>query len=92
MVGSLRIPRLDFTVGTYQPSWVEIGILVGSFGLFAFLYFLFIHYTVSFHKQIPPPDWFRYWFLAMVGVVAILHVAAFVRMVRISRADARALA
>ena len=56
------------------------------------LYFLFIHYTVSFNKQIPPPDWFRYWFLAMVGVVAILHVAAFVRTVQTSRADAAALA
>jgi sulfoxide reductase heme-binding subunit YedZ len=50
------------------------------------LYFLFIHYTVSFHKQVPDPDWFRYWFLAMVGVVATLHLLAFVNTVRTSRA------
>ena len=54
------------------------------------LYFLFIHYTVSFHKQVPNPDWFRYWFLAMVGVVGVLHVAAFVRSVVTSRSEATA--
>jgi Ni/Fe-hydrogenase subunit HybB-like protein len=42
VVGTLRFPRLDFNVGTYTPSWVEIGILVGSVGLFGFLYFAFI--------------------------------------------------
>jgi methionine sulfoxide reductase heme-binding subunit len=54
------------------------------------LYFLFIHYTVSFHKQVPNPDWFRYWFLAMVGIVAVLHVAAFIRTVAASRTEATA--
>ena len=42
VVGTLREPRLDFTVGTYSPSLVEVGILVGSFGLFGLLYFLFV--------------------------------------------------
>ena len=42
VVGSLSVPRLEYTVGSYQPSWVEIGVLVGSFGLFGFLYFLFL--------------------------------------------------
>ena len=42
VVGSLSMPRLEYTVGSYQPSWVEIGVLVGSFGLFGFLYFLFL--------------------------------------------------
>ena len=42
VIGTLRFPRLDFTVGTYQPSLVELGVLVGSFGMFALLYFLFI--------------------------------------------------
>ncbi len=42
VVGTLRFPRLDFTVGSYTPSWVEAGILLGSFGLFALLYFLFV--------------------------------------------------
>ncbi len=54
------------------------------------LYFLFIHYTVSFHKNVPNPDWFRYWFLAMVGVVGVLQVAAFVRTVVTSRSEATA--
>jgi molybdopterin-containing oxidoreductase family membrane subunit len=42
VVGTLRFPRLDFNVGQYTPSWVEIGILVGSVGLFGFLYFTFV--------------------------------------------------
>jgi methionine sulfoxide reductase heme-binding subunit len=78
-----------------QPAWkfLHTGVyFVFYVGSLHTLYFLFIHYTVSFHKQIPPPDWFRYWFLAMVSVVAVLHVAAFVRTVRTSRADTRAVA
>jgi molybdopterin-containing oxidoreductase family membrane subunit len=42
VVGTLSLPRLDFTVGTYQPSWTELGILVGSFGLFVLLYLIFV--------------------------------------------------
>jgi molybdopterin-containing oxidoreductase family membrane subunit len=42
VLGTLRFPRLDFTVGSYSPSWTEIGILVGSVGLFGFLYFTFV--------------------------------------------------
>lgn len=42
-------------------------------------YFLFLHYTVSFHKEVPPPDWFRVPFvltgLALIG----LQTAAFVK-------------
>jgi molybdopterin-containing oxidoreductase family membrane subunit len=45
VVGTLRFPRLDFTVGTYQPTWVEVAILVGSFGMFAFMYFLFVQFV-----------------------------------------------
>ncbi len=56
------------------------------------LYFLFIHYTVSFHKAPPPPDWFRFWFLAMVGGLAALHVAAFAKTVATSRSRAVASA
>jgi Ni/Fe-hydrogenase subunit HybB-like protein len=42
VVGTLATPRLTYTEGFYTPSWVEIGILVGSVGLFGFLYFTFI--------------------------------------------------
>lgn len=45
-------------------------------------YFLFLHYTVSFHRQPPPPDWFRLPFLAMSLLVIALQLAAFVRTVR----------
>jgi molybdopterin-containing oxidoreductase family membrane subunit len=45
VVGTLRFPRLDFNVGTYVPTWVEVGILVGSVGLFVFLYFAFVQTT-----------------------------------------------
>lgn len=42
-------------------------------------YFLFLHYTASFHKQVPPPDWFRAPFLVLgVGLLA-LQAAAFVK-------------
>jgi Ni/Fe-hydrogenase subunit HybB-like protein len=42
VVGTLSTPRLEYTQGFYSPSWVEIGILVGSIGLFGFLYFAFL--------------------------------------------------
>ena len=42
VVGTLSFPRLDFNAGSYTPSLVEIGILVGSVGLFGFLYFGFL--------------------------------------------------
>ena len=41
IVPSLQLPRLAYTLGSYTPSWVELSILVGSAGLFAFLYFSF---------------------------------------------------
>ena len=45
VVGTLSFPRLDYTVGSYAPSWVEMGIFVGSIGMFAFLYFTFVQTT-----------------------------------------------
>ena len=45
VVGSLSVPRLEYTLGVYQPTWVEWGILAGSFGLFGFLYFMFLQTT-----------------------------------------------
>jgi Ni/Fe-hydrogenase subunit HybB-like protein len=42
VVGTLREPRLEFNIGHYHPTWVEMGILLGSIGLFAFLYFTFV--------------------------------------------------
>ena len=40
-------------------------------------YFLFLHYTLSFHKQPPPPDWFRAPFLILATAIVLLQIAAF---------------
>lgn len=42
-------------------------------------YFLFIHYTVSFHKQVPPPDWFRIPFVVFGAALLALQGCAFVK-------------
>ena len=39
-------------------------------------YFLFMHYTLSFHRQIPEPNWFRVPLLVIVAAVLGLQVAA----------------
>jgi hypothetical protein len=41
VVPTLSLPRLAYTVGDYAPSWVELGIAVGSLGAFVFLYLAF---------------------------------------------------
>jgi len=46
-------------------------------------YFLFLHYTMSFHKQIPPPDWFRMPFVALGVALVGLQAAAFARTVSV---------
>lgn len=46
-------------------------------------YFLFLHYTASFHRTVPAdPNWFRWPFLGLTGIVLALQAAAFVRTVR----------
>ncbi len=49
------------------------------------VYFLFIHYTLSWHRPVPPPNWFRFYFLAMVLLVPALQTAAFIRTVMVRR-------
>jgi sulfoxide reductase heme-binding subunit YedZ len=47
------------------------------------LYFLFMHYTVSFHRRVPPnPNWFRYPFLLLSLTIIALQTAAFIKTVR----------
>jgi len=48
-------------------------------------YFLFIHYTLSFHKNPPAPDWFRIPFLAVGLTVLAIQFGAFVRTIPTSR-------
>lgn len=45
-------------------------------------YFLFLHYTVSFHRPVPPPDWFRWPFVVLGTLVVALQLAAFAVTVR----------
>ena len=49
-------------------------------------YFLFLHYTLSFHKQPPPPDWFRAPFVVLATTIVVLQIAAFTVTVRNRRA------
>lgn len=52
-------------------------------------YFLFLHYTASFHKAIPPPDWFRFPFVALGMALLVMQGAAFAKTAaRPSRASA----
>ena len=51
-------------------------------------YFMFLHYTLSFHKQPPAPDWFRMPFLLLAGSIVVLQVVAFVATVRKRRGKA----
>jgi molybdopterin-containing oxidoreductase family membrane subunit len=41
IVPTLANPRLPYPSGIYFPSWVEWGIMFGSFSFFIFLYLLF---------------------------------------------------
>ena len=51
------------------------------------LYFLFIHYTASFHRRVPDdPNWFRYPFLVLSLFIPLLQTSAFIRTV-MRRAD-----
>lgn len=46
------------------------------------LYFLFIHYTISFHRTPPDdPNWFRYPFLVLALLIPALQTAAFIQTV-----------
>jgi methionine sulfoxide reductase heme-binding subunit len=45
-------------------------------------YFLFLHYTESFHRVPPPPNWFRFPVVAMGVGVLVLQGTAFVQGVR----------
>lgn len=42
-------------------------------------YFLFLHYTASFHRPVPDPNWFRYPFLAMALTIFALQMSGFFR-------------
>jgi molybdopterin-containing oxidoreductase family membrane subunit len=41
VVPTLSFPRLPFPEGVYAPTWVEWGLMAGSFGLFSLFYLIF---------------------------------------------------
>ena len=50
-------------------------------------YFLFMHYTMSFHRQVPAdPNWFRWPFLALTLGVVALQVGAYAKGVALKPA------
>lgn len=54
------------------------------------LYFLFLHYTASFHRPVPDnPNWFRYPFLVLSLLVPLLQTGAFLKTVRQRQPAAR---
>jgi methionine sulfoxide reductase heme-binding subunit len=52
-------------------------------------YYLFIHYTASFHRRVPEPNWFRYPFLILALLVPTLQALAFIKSVKQRRLSAR---
>lgn len=44
-------------------------------------YYLFIHFSISFHKNPAPPNWFRIPFLILVAILLIIKLLAFVKTV-----------
>lgn len=45
------------------------------------LYFLFIHFTLSFHRPVPPPNWFRFPSLIMVISLFMMQIVAYIKTV-----------
>lgn len=63
-------------------KWVHTGAYVVFYLVVLHaVYFLFIHYTVSFHRAPVPENWFRVPLLLLGGAVLALQWAAFTRAV-----------
>lgn len=45
-------------------------------------YFLYMHYTLSFHRAVPEPNWFRVPLLVVAGALLVLQIASSIRGVR----------
>lgn len=72
----------DWALRRLGPSWKWLhhsALFVFYLSLLHAGYFLFIHYTASFHKEVPAPDWFRAPFVVLGATLLGLQVAAFVK-------------
>lgn len=52
-------------------------------------YFLYIHYTVSFHRTVPDPNWFQIPFAVLTAILVLLQVGGFIKTVSRHRRSAR---
>ncbi len=73
----------DFAVRRLgRPSWTWLHRLSQTVLVLALLhggYFLFIHFTESFHNRVPAPDWFRVPFITLGLAVIALQGVVFIR-------------
>ena len=79
-------------LGTSSWKWLQYGAYT-TFYLVALhtFYFLFMHYTISFHREPPAdPNWFRYPFVVLTLVIPLLQLAAFAKTVGRHRQRERA--
>lgn len=83
ILGATSSDRAVRVLGPSSWKWVQHGAYVLFYlTVLHTAYFLFVHFTLSFHRAPPPENWFR-WPLVMLGLaVLLLQWAAFVTTVR----------
>lgn len=70
-------------LGSTSWKWVQSGAYVVFYlSVLHSGYFLFLHYTASFHRAVPDPNWFRYPLLALGTIVLVLQWWALTHTVR----------
>jgi len=75
-------------LGAASWKWLQYGsYIVFYLVVLHTVYFLFLHYTASFHRRVPEnANWFRYPFLLLSLLVMGLQTAAFTKTVRLRQA------
>jgi sulfoxide reductase heme-binding subunit YedZ len=71
-------------LGASAWKWLQYGVYsVFYLVVLHTAYFLFMHYTISFHRRVPDdPNWFQYPFLLLTLIVPFLQTSAFIKVVR----------
>lgn len=72
VLGITSSDRAVRTLGSSAWKWVHQGAhVIFYLAVLHAAYFLFIHYTASFHREPPPANWFR-WPLLVMGVTVVV--------------------